>query len=146
MKTLIATTAISLLAAPVLAEAHATGDAANGEAQFARQCVACHVVVDDAGETLAGRNARTGPNLYGISARVAGSVEDFRYSPAIQSMNEQGAEWTEENFVGYVMDPTAWLREFLDDPRARGNMSFKVRDEQDAKDIYAYLASLAPAE
>ena len=51
--------------------------------------------------------------------------------------------WTEENFVAYVQDPTAWLRAALDDRRARGKMAFRVRDPQAAADIYAYLETLA---
>jgi cytochrome c len=52
------------------ADAHAaSGDAAAGEAVF-RQCAACHNVVNDAGDVLAGRpNMRTGPNLYGDRVR-----------------------------------------------------------------------------
>lgn len=146
MKTTFTAAAFALLAAPAFAEGHATGDAANGEEQFNRQCVACHVVVNDDGETLAGRNARTGPNLYGVAGGVIGSVEDFRYGDALLTLNENGEVWDEEKFVGYVQDPTPWLREFLDDSRARGKMAFKVREEQDALDMYAYLASLAPAD
>lgn len=71
--------AFSLAAAPVLAQdtmidLTATGDAAAGESAF-RQCATCHVVTDPAGNTLAGRAARTGPNLYGVAGRVAGSIE-----------------------------------------------------------------------
>ncbi|WP_224826623.1 cytochrome c family protein [Cognatishimia sp. MH4019] len=136
----------AMAATPVFAEGHASGDAAAGEEAFNRQCVACHVVVDDNGETLAGRNARTGPNLYAVSGRQLGSVEDFRYSDALVTLGEeQEMVWDEEKFVGYVQDPTGWLRETLDDRRARGKMAFKVRSEEDAANLYAYLASLAPA-
>lgn len=131
----------AMAATPVFAE----GDVAAGEEAFNRQCVACHVVVDDNGETLAGRNARTGPNLYAVSGRTLGVVEDFRYSDAIIELGEAGTVWDEANFVGYVQDPTGWLRETLDNNRARGKMAFKVRAEEDAVNLYAYLASLAPA-
>ena len=57
--------AATMLAAPAFADGHASGDVAAGEKAF-RQCVSCHVVVNDAGETLAGKKAKTGPNLYGI--------------------------------------------------------------------------------
>lgn len=146
MKTTFTAAAVALLAAPAFADGHASGDAAAGEEQFARQCVACHVVVDDAGETLAGRNAQTGPNLYAVAGRTLGAIEDFRYSDAIIELGEGGAVWDEASFVGYVQDPTGWLRETLDDRRARGKMAYKVRAEEDAINLYAYLASLAPAE
>jgi cytochrome c len=123
----------------------ATGDAAAGEALF-NQCQTCHVVVNDAGETLAGRNARTGPNLYGVAGRTAGSVDGFRYSSSMTEAGEAGLVWDEAHFVEYVQDPTGFLRGYLDDNRARGQMAFRVRSEDDAKNLYAYLASLAPAQ
>ena len=146
MKHLSIALAAGLLAAPAFADSHSaapTGDAAAGEAAF-NQCQTCHVVVNDAGETLAGRNAKTGPNLYAIAGRQAGSVEGFRYSTAMVDAGEGGLMWDEASFVGYVQDPTAWLREHLDDNRARGKMAFKVRKEEDAVNLWAYLHSLAP--
>ena len=130
-----------LLSAPAFAQ-DATGDAAAGEEAFS-QCVSCHVVVDGSGETLAGRNAKTGPNLYGVAGRAVGAVEDFRYGDGIIKANEMGLTWTEENFVAYVQDPTGGLRAATADTRARGKMSDRVRDEADALNLYAYLASLA---
>lgn len=137
MKTIFSAAALAVMAAPVLAE----GDAAAGEAAF-RQCQSCHVVVNDAGETLAGRAARTGPNLYNIAGRQAGIIEDFRYSDSLVEAGEAGLEWSEEEFIAYVSDPTGYLRTYLDDNRARGNMSYKVRREEDAHDLWAYLVSL----
>ena len=120
-----------------------TGDAAAGADLFSRQCVSCHVVANEAGEALAGRGARVGPNLYGVAGRTPGSVEGFRYSPSMRAYGETGAAWDEAGFVPYVMDPTGFLREALADPRARGKMAYNVRDEQDAHDLWAYLASVA---
>ena len=148
MRHFLIAAATTLLAGPAFSEAHGglevQGDAAAGEEAFNRQCVACHIVENDEGETLAGRNARTGPNLYGVVLRQLGAVEDFRYGDAIVELGEMGRVWTEEDFVGYVQDPTGWLREELDDRRARGKMSFQVRDEADAYDLYAYLHSIGP--
>ncbi|GGL80263.1 c-type cytochrome [Wenxinia marina] len=147
MKRVAAVAAMAVLSGTaVLAQDAPTGDAAAGEAQFGRQCVACHVVVNEEGETLAGRNARTGPNLYGIVGRQPGTVEDFNYSDSLVAYGETGVVWEEENFVAYIQDPTGFLREALDDRRARGKMAYQVRDEQQAHDIYAYLASLGGGE
>lgn len=143
MKISLLAFAAALLAAPALAQDAPTGDAAAGEEQFNRQCVSCHVVVNDAGETLAGRNARTGPNLYGIAGRTIGSIDGFRYSEGLLALHEAGEAWDEDGFVGYVQDPSGWLREATGDSRARGLMSWRVREEQQARDIYAYLASLS---
>jgi cytochrome c len=142
MSKFIYAAAITLLAAPAFADGHgATGDAAAGEQQFDRQCVACHIVADADGEVLAGRNASTGPNLYDLAGRQLGVIEDFRYGDAIVELGEVGQAWTEETFVAYVQDPTGWLRAALDNNRARGKMAYRVRDAQDAVDIYAYLAT-----
>ncbi|WP_299629012.1 c-type cytochrome [uncultured Tateyamaria sp.] len=140
--------ATAAFALPAFADGHAvdltaTGDAAAGEKAF-RGCVACHVVVNEAGETLAGKRGQQGPNLYGVVGRLAGAVEDFRYSDIMGVAGEQGIVWDEANFVGYVQDPTGWLRETTGN-NGRGNMTYKVRKEADAVNLYAYFASLAPA-
>ena len=144
MKTFNFAAALSLLAAPAFADGHAaSGDAAAGEEQFNRQCVSCHVVADASGNVLAGRAARTGPNLFGVAGATPGAVDGFRYGNSIVEYGETGAVWGEENFVTWVMDPTGFVREALGDNRARAKMSYKVRDEGDATNIYAFLASLS---
>ena len=143
--------AAALAAAPALAQDAVTPDATlfsgNAEAgleAFNAQCATCHVVVNEAGETLAGRNARTGPNQWNLAYNLIGNEEDFAYSDPIMQLNEQGERWTEEKFVGYVQDPTGWLREATDDRRARGKMAYKVRDEETAHDLWAYFVSISP--
>ena len=128
--------------APVFAQdVTATGDAAAGESAF-RQCQSCHVVVSPDGETLAGRNARTGPNLYGVPGAVSAHVEDYRYSDLMIAAGEQGHVYDEANFVAYVMDPTGHLQEVTGES-GRGKMTYKVRNEEDAVNLYAYLAELS---
>ncbi len=153
-KTLLIALAVpAAMAAPAMAGSDAamapTGDAAAGKAIFARQCVACHVVVDPSGNKLAGRNGRTGPNLYGVAGRTAGTQEGYRYGKSLKQAGQaEGARapvvWDEKNFVAYVQDPTGYLREVLGDKRARAKMAFKVRAAADAANLYAYLYSLAP--
>lgn len=133
--------AAATLAVPAFADGHASGDAAAGEKAF-RQCISCHVVVNEAGETLAGKKAKTGPNLYGIAGRQMASVEGFKYSKLAMAAGEM--VWDEEKFVGYVQDPTKWLQEATGE-KGRSKMTYKVRKEDDAVNLYAYLASLAPA-
>lgn len=118
-----------------------SGDAAAGEQQFARQCVSCHVVQNEAGEVLAGRNARTGPNLWQAVGNRPAHVEGFAYSSAMKAYGESGVLWAEDNLVHYLLDPTAHLREALGDSSARSKMAYKVRDEGQARDIAAYLAT-----
>ena len=137
-------TAAVLVAGPVFADGHAaTGDAAEGEKAF-RQCQSCHVVQNDAGEVLAGRAAKTGPNLYGIVGAVYGAREDFNgYSDIIMAANAQGlTHGTEADFVAYVMDPTAHLQEITGES-GRSKMTYKVRKEEDAINLYAFLAQFS---
>lgn len=134
--------AATMLTTPVFAQGNeATGDAEAGETLFNRQCVACHVVSNADGEVLAGRNARTGPNLFNLAGRSLGAMDGFRYSDPIVELGAAGEVWTEEGFVAYVQDPTSWLRETLGDDRARGKMAYRVRDSEDAVNIYAFLAT-----
>jgi cytochrome c len=143
-KTLTILSALAVLGAgaPVLAQdAEAI---ARGEAAFS-QCQSCHVVRNDAGEVLAGRNGRTGPNLFGVIGRTAGTYPDFRYGDGIVAAGEGGLVWDEASFVAYVQDPTSFLRETTGNNRARGNMSFRVRNEDQARDLYAFLATFSPA-
>lgn len=137
----LAVVATATLAAPAFADGHASGDAAAGEKAF-RQCISCHVVVNEAGDTLAGKKAKTGPNLYGIVGSQFGTVEGFRYSDINQlAAGMDDITVTEEVFVAYVQDPTGYLREATGD-KGRSKMTYKVRKEEDAINIYAYLATL----
>ena len=144
MKNQYLTIALLAFSTPALAE-DLQGDVAAGEQQFNRQCVSCHVVRDPDGNMLAGRNGKAGPNLYGISGSPLARQDDFRYGDSIKDAAAAGVIWTEEAFAAYVQDPTDWLRETLDNKRARSKMAYRVREQSQALDIYAYLASLAPA-
>lgn len=136
------TAAAVFAAAPAFAEETPTGDAAAGEAAF-RQCATCHHVIAPDGTVLAGReNVKTGPNLYGIAGGAVADQEGFRYGSGLQKYAEGGTVWTEDNFAAYTKDPTAYLREATGDASVRSNMTYKVRKEEDAHNIYAYLFSL----
>lgn len=145
MKNLTFAATLALLSAPAFAESHASGDVTAGEEAFSRQCVACHVVVNDAGEVLAGRRSEIGPNLFGVIGRMPGSYPEFEYGDDLIAYGALGVVWDEATFTAFVKDPTDFLRAALEDRRARAKMAFQVRDDQDAMDIYAYLVSLAPA-
>lgn len=125
-------------AAPANADSHA--DPAAGEAGF-RQCQSCHVVADAEGTVLAGKKGETGPNLFGVIGRQAGTLEGFEYKEAIVAAGEAGLVWTEETIAEYLQDPTAFLRAFLDDPSMRSGMSFRLRKPEDAANMAAFLAT-----
>lgn len=135
--------AAAVVAGPVFADGHlaASGDAAAGERAF-RQCQSCHVVQNSAGEVLAGRAAKTGPNLFGVVGRTAGMVDGFNYSDLAVAAGEAGMIFDEANFVAYVQDPTAKLRDASGEG-GRSKMSFKVRKEEDALNLYAFLSQFS---
>ena len=118
-----------LCATPVFPDAPTpTGDVFAGATAFKKQCTSCHIVVNEVGEKLAGRNSKSGPNLYNIAGASAGTVEGYRYGKSLTAAGaENGLVWTNETFTAYVQDPKGFLREFLDDKRARAKMSFRVR-------------------
>lgn len=107
-------------AAPAVAIADLTGNAAAGRAVFA-QCRACHV-------TDPGVN-RIGPTLAGVVGRQAGSVPGFSYSPANKNA---GFAWTPEKLFEYLEKPQQAL------PGTR--MIFAgISDPQQRADVIAYL-------
>ena len=105
------------------------GDSERGAVLF-RQCNSCHVAVPDG-------PARTGPNLFDVLGRTAGTLEGVRYSPAIREAGESGLVWTVETLDGFLSDPRGYI------PGSR--MSFRgLPDLQDRMDVIAYLTGDAP--
>ncbi len=131
----VATAALIALSAPAFAE----GDAKKGEKTF-NKCKACHMIESPEGETIV-KGGKTGPNLYGVVGRVAGSVEDFRYKGGLEEAAEAGFVWTEEAIAVYSADPKAWLGD--NGFAKQSGMTFKLR--KGGEDVAAYLASVAPA-
>lgn len=143
MKRFLAAVVLATIASPAFADAHlGSGDPEAGEKAFSK-CQACHVVQNDAGEVLAGRNGKTGPNLFGVVGRQAGSVEGFRYKDSIVEAGEAGLVWDAATLTSYLQDPAAFLKETLDDKGARSGMAFKVRTEEEASDLAAFLATFS---
>lgn len=140
--TLLAAATLPFLAGPVWSQdtPEAAGDAEAGQTVFQRQCVACHVVEDESGNVIAGRNARVGPNLYGVYGAQPATVPDFNYSDDLVDYGETGATWETANLVDYLQGPTPFLREALDDESARGRMAYQLRSEEEAQDVAAFLA------
>jgi cytochrome c len=122
----------------------AAGDAEAGKKVF-NQCQTCHVVADADGNILAGKNAKTGPNLYGLIGRAAATVPDFKYGDGIIAAGAAGLVWDETNLVAYVQDPQAVLEEVTGDSKVRSKMTYKIKKELDAQNVVAFLASLQPA-
>jgi cytochrome c len=135
--------ASAFAALPALAQDAPTGDAEAGAKVFAK-CHTCHVVADAAGAVLAGKNAKTGPNLYGLPGRTAGTYPEFKYGESIVALGATGFAWDEASFVEYTSDPAKFLKSKLDDKGAKSKMAFKLPKEEDAHNVWAFLVSLAP--
>ena len=131
MKLVATTIAMIIAGTPAV-----TQNAVKGEQLF-RRCATCHMIGDEA------RN-RVGPVLTGVIGRPAGSYEAFAYSKSMLAANESGLVWSQDQIVTYLENPTEFLRYFLQDPRARAKMTFRLRDEQDRRDVVTYLATFGP--
>lgn len=116
----------------VLASGALAQDVAKGEKIF-KKCKACHMIGPEA------RN-KTGPNLTGVIGRTAGTFEGFEYSKSMTALGETGFVWNEDLIFDYLLSPKKFLRKTLDDKRAKANMSFRLKGEQDRRDVIAYLA------
>ncbi|MBO9707587.1 MAG: cytochrome c family protein [Caulobacter sp.] len=98
-----------------------TGDLLNGQSKFAL-CRSCHTI------TQGGPNM-TGPNLYGVFGRKAGSVATYKYSAAVSAA---GFEWDADHLDKWLADPRGFL------PGTK--MTFAgLHDPKDRIDLIAYL-------
>ena len=131
--TAAATLAAALLAGPALAQD--AGDAAKGEKVF-NKCKSCHMVGPDA-------KAKVGPPLTGVVGRQVASVEDYKYGKSIKALGETGLVWSEEELFEYIADPKKYLRAKLDDKKAKSKMAYKLKKEDDRRDVIAYLKTFS---
>ncbi|WP_298975325.1 c-type cytochrome [uncultured Roseobacter sp.] len=129
----------AIIALSFAAPAFAEGDAAEGEKTF-NKCKSCHMIVADDGTEIV-KGGKTGPNLYGVIGRTAGTA-DFKYGDDLAAAGEAGLVWDEANLAEYTADPRAFLRTYLDDSKAKSRMSFKLK--KGGEDVAAYLASVGP--
>ncbi len=118
---LVAACAVALV--PVEAPAQ-QGDTENG-ADVYKKCRACHDVGPEA-------KNKVGPLLNGIVGRAAGTIEGYNYSEANKQAGAKGLVWTEEVLFKYLEAPLTFM------PGTK--MAFAgLKDEQDRKDVIAYL-------
>ncbi|MDG1473151.1 MAG: cytochrome C [Ascidiaceihabitans sp.] len=140
IRTILTLTALTF-AAPAFADSHSTGDAEAGEKIFGK-CKSCHMIVSDTDEVIA-KGGKSGPNLYAVIGRTAGSTEGFKYGKDIIAAGEAGLVWDEALIAEYVVDPKKFLQTFLDSKKAKSKMSFRLK--KGGEDVAAYLASVGPA-
>ena len=99
----------------------AMGNVNDGEKIF-KKCAACHSIVK-------GGANKIGPALYNVVGRKVGSVDDYKYSKAL---NEYKKDWTFEELNGYLIKPAKWIK--------GTKMAFAgLRREQDRASVIKYL-------
>jgi cytochrome c len=121
----------------------ADGDATRGEVVF-KKCATCHRI----GE---GAKIAVGPVLNGVIGRQSGTFPGFKYSDLNHAAGENGLVWNEDRIFAYLPDPNAFLKKFLTDAGkpdlAKGStkMAYKLEDEQQRRDVIAYIKKFSPA-
>ena len=104
-----------------LPAAYQAADLSNGEAKFAL-CRSCHT-------TSQGGDDMTGPNLWGIFGRKAGSKASFTYS---DDLKNAGWTWDADRINQWIANPRAVL--------AGTKMTFVgIPDANDRRDVVAFL-------
>ena len=112
-------------------------DATKGE-QIFKQCMTCHRIGPDAKNLV-------GPVLTGVIGRQSGTAPGFAYSTLNKAAGENGLVWTDDLIMQYLPDPNAFLKKFLtekgktDVATGSTKMAFKLADEQQRKDVIAYI-------
>ena len=111
------TALLAALAPPCMGVAHAAGDAVHG-AQIYKTCGICHSLEKNG----------AGPKHAGVFGRTAGTVPDYRYSPALQ---KSGIVWNDATLDKWLTDPQVMV------PGSK--MFFAVDDAKDRADVIEFL-------
>ena len=136
---LYATLAMFALAVPAAAQ-DAAGDPVKGEKEF-NKCKACHMVQAPDGTDIV-KGGKTGPNLYGVVGRKAGTEEGFKYSDALVKLGEAGEVWSPEDLMHYITDPNSYTQEKTGDNKLKTKMTFKLARGQ--ADVIAFPPQHSP--
>lgn len=131
MKMLMPAAAAALVLAAGAAQAQDAGDASRGEV-VSKRCIACHTFEE-------GGANKVGPNLHGVMSRGVAGLDGFNYSDDLVAASKAQEQWDEAALMDYLADPTGWIRAITGDASARGKMTFKLKDEQQRRDVIAYL-------
>ncbi len=98
MNKLIKIALLGTFVASVSIPSFADGDAVKGERVF-KKCAACHSLVE-------GKNG-LGPSLAGVLGRTSGTMEGYKFSPA---MTDAAVVWSEENLAEYLQKPSTFIK------------------------------------
>ncbi len=117
----LAPTAAANAAEAANTTSNSVGDVDHGKDIY-RQCRSCHMPAQNS----------IGPKHCGVVGRVAGTVPDYSYSPA---MKKSGITWTPANLDRFIDHPSVVIPGTY--------MPFAgIHDPQDRADLIAYLTTL----
>lgn len=106
-----------------LQPAQAESDLEKGKRIFVK-CAACHSINPG--------SHRTGPSLFNVVNRMAGTEVGYWYSKAMLAKKEEGFVWTEEHLDAFLTKPQRYIR--------LTKMSYKgLKDPADRAAVIAYL-------
>lgn len=97
------------------------GNEAKGKDVFERRCSGCHSL----------DRPMEGPALRGVYGRRAGSAQNFQYSDSLKKAN---ITWNEELLDKWLIDTETLVPD--------NDMSFRVPNLDERRDVIAYLKSL----
>ena len=118
MKSIVNAFCSAVIALSLSAHASAGEDAGRGQELYQARCSACHSLDVN----------RVGPRHRGVFGRKAGSVADYRYSPALKSA---GIIWDESTLERWLSDPESVI------PGQR--MGYRTGPAEDRRDLIAFL-------
>lgn len=101
----------------------ASAAAEDGAALFVKNCQTCHVIAKDGG-------VRTGPPLWNVIGRKAGSIEGYSYSPGLKA---SGIVWSAETLDQWLTFPKKMVRDTI--------MVYRQNDPEIRKAIIDYIAT-----
>ena len=116
----------TMVSGAMAADAAVAGNVTNGETVFKTRCALCHTVTPD------GMNSFTGPNVFKIFGRKAGTHPGFPFSDGLKN---SGIVWDEAKMKEYLAAPNTVIQ--------GGKMAFVgPTDPTEMQDVVAYMASL----
>ena len=126
MRAAAAVLVLLALSSSGLAQDVTSGVAKSGAMVF-NKCSGCHAVGP-------GAKHKVGPHLNRVIGRVAGSLLDYDYSPAMKQAGRNGLAWTAETLWAFLSNP----REVVPGTK----MSFPgLKDPTELADLIAFLAT-----
>lgn len=112
---------LALIGVGVVGPSVGRADAVAGEAVFKSRCANCH--------SLTPGLSSIAPDLMGVVGRKAGSLKDYRYSPAL---HDADFVWTPEKLGGWLQSPHNAVPET--------EMSFPgLKDEKERAEVVEFL-------